>query len=184
MSNYAVTTRYATALLEFSEENNTFEKVAVDMEFVFNTFKSSRELKLFMANPIISQNKKSQILQEIFEKHISKGALEFLEFMIKKDRDEIVFDTLKRFLELKNAKMNIVNVTVISALELIDTQKNHLVKQLSDFTKKKVKVTYKVDKKILGGFTAKIGDTVLDASVLHQLDLLRKRLLNQETLFN
>ena len=184
MSNYAVTTRYATALLKFSEENNTFKKVAEDMEFVFNTFKSSRELRLFIVKPIISQDKKTQILQEIFEKHISKSVLEFLEFMIKKGRDEIIFDTLKRFLELKNSKLNIVNITVTSASELVDIQKNHLVEQLSEYTKKKVKVEYKINKSILGGFIAKIGDTVLDASVSHQLDLLRKKLLNQETLFN
>ena len=39
---------------------------------------------------------------------------------------------------------------------------------------KKVIINISVDKNIVGGFIAQVGDTVYDASVIHQLDLLRK----------
>ena len=179
MSNFTVSTRYAKAFLEFSEEKNIFETVSGDVELIFNTFNASRELRLAILNPVISNSKKNDILTALFANKIDGETLNFLQFLIDKNREEVLFDTLKRFLELRDEKLNIANVLVTSPVELSESQKEELKRKLAVYTGKNVKMNYRIDKSILGGFIVKIGDTVLDASVLHQLVLLRKKLLNQ-----
>ena len=44
----------------------------------------------------------------------------------------------------------------------------------------RVEVRVVVDPSVLGGFVATIGDTVVDGSVRHRLDLLKERLVLSE----
>ena len=49
--------------------------------------------------------------------------------------------------------------------------------QLADYTKKRVRIDFSVEENLIGGFVAKVGDTVLDGSVKQQLSNLRKQFL-------
>ncbi len=184
MGNFTIATRYANALLEASEEKNTFDAVAKDMELIFNTFDSSKELRVAISNPILSEEKKNNILREIFGGKVSSDSLEFLFFVVKKGRDEVMFDILKRFMELRDDKMNIVKVLITSAFELNEKQKSEIKSKLTGYLQKDVRMQYKVNPTLIGGFTVRVGDTVLDASVVHQLELLRNKFLKEEFLLN
>ncbi len=184
MGNFTIATRYANALLEASEEKNTFDAVAKDMELIFNTFDSSKELRVAISNPILSEEKKINILREIFGGKVSSDSLEFLFFVVKKGRDEVMFDILKRFMELRDDKMNIVKVLITSAFELNEKQKSEIKSKLTGYLQKDVRMQYKVNPTLIGGFTVRVGDTVLDASVVHQLELLRNKFLKEEFLLN
>ncbi len=184
MGNFTIATRYANALLEASEEKNTFDAVAKDMELIYNTFDSSKELRVAISNPILSEEKKINILREIFGGKVSSDSLEFLFFVVKKGRDEVMFDILKRFMELRDDKMNIVKVLITSAFELNEKQKSEIKSKLTGYLQKDVRMQYKVNPTLIGGFTVRVGDTVLDASVVHQLELLRNKFLKEEFLLN
>ncbi len=184
MGNFTIATRYANALLEASEEKNTFVSVAKDMELIFNTFDASKELRVAISNPILTEEKKIEILHEIFSGKVGKDSLDFLFFIIKKGRNEVLFDILKRFIELKDEKLNIVKVLITSAFELDEKQKAEIKRKLAEYLKKDVRMQYKVNPSLIGGFTVRVGDTVLDASVVHQLELLRDKFLKEEFSLN
>ena len=63
-----------------------------------------------------------------------------------------------------------------SAIPLTDEQQQRLADALGNATKKKVEVRVTVDPDILGGIGGRIGDTVIDGSVRHRLDLLKEKL--------
>lgn len=65
---------------------------------------------------------------------------------------------------------------VRSAVALTAEQEDRLSAALSRIVGQQVDVRVTVDPTVLGGFVATIGDTVVDASVRHRLDLLRERL--------
>ncbi|MBO0732305.1 MAG: F0F1 ATP synthase subunit delta, partial [Acidimicrobiaceae bacterium] len=65
---------------------------------------------------------------------------------------------------------------VVSAVEMDDAQRTELAEVLSRVTGRPTEVRVNVDPSILGGFVATIGDTVVDGSVRHRLDLLKDRL--------
>ncbi len=71
-----------------------------------------------------------------------------------------------------------------SAIEFTPSQRKDLADELERYTRKKVRVRIAVDKAIKGGLVVRIGDTVLDASVRRQLEILRERFLSGGPLTN
>jgi len=59
MSELTVAARYAQALIDIAEEQNSVEVMKDDMELFHHTLKVNSELKEVLANPIISHSKKT-----------------------------------------------------------------------------------------------------------------------------
>ena len=180
MSEYVISTRYANALLAISEEKNTFQEVIADISLVKNTLEGSKELKVLLSNPIINSKTKAIILKEIFSSKVGSGVNNFLQFVVDKGRENLLNDICKRFIALSDEKLNQVNVAVTSAVELNQLQKSEIEKQLTKIINKNVIADYKINNKIIGGFKAKYNDTVIDASIEHQLELLKKVLFQED----
>lgn len=177
MSDFNITSRYANALIELSEEKNVFEKTASDVDLVFNTLFGSKDLRVMLESPIIKSAKKIEILKEIFSSYISKDTINFLTFIVNKNREDLLFEIVRRFVDLKNRKLGLVDINVKSAVEFDEAQKDLMKTQLTEYTKKQVRIDFNVDENLIGGFVAKVGDTVLDGSVKQQLKNLKKQLL-------
>jgi F-type H+-transporting ATPase subunit delta len=64
---------------------------------------------------------------------------------------------------------------VRSAADLDDAERVRLGSALSLVTGRAVEIRVSVDSSLLGGFVATIGDTVVDGSTRHRLDLLKER---------
>ena len=179
MSNYNVSSRYARALIDTATDNNIFNKVTSDVVLVYNSLKDSKELRKVLASPIIKEVKKIEILSEIFQDKISKDTLNFIRFIVSKNRENMLIDIMRRFLDIKNEKLGIIEVDVVSSHELNEEQKSVLKKQLKEKTSKEVLLSYRIDESIIGGFKLKLNDTVIDASVQNQLVQLRKVFLDE-----
>jgi len=70
-------------------------------------------------------------------------------------------------------------VYVKSAAELSAQQTVQLEQRFEAYSKKKVRVDVTLDPKLIGGFIARIGDTMFDGSVKRQLELLRKKFTDE-----
>ncbi len=184
MSVYRISYRYANSLMQLAEEKKIFEKVSEDAELIFNTLNSSKELRSVLKSPVIKFNDKKSLLQKIFEKKISNETASFVSFVVEKNREDILFDIFKEFIALADKKNGIVKARVVSASDLNDQLKQRLISELSRKTNKKVSANYNVDTNLIGGFIVRIEDTVYDASVKHQLNLLRKKFSEEINLSN
>ncbi len=184
MSEFNVSTRYAKALMELATERNTLEYVANDMALVSSTLAASKDLRTFLISPIIELNKKRNALSEIFKDKITNDTLEFIDFVLNKNRERYLMEIASRFVEIREKKMGIVRASVISAVELNDLQKDEFIKVLERYTDSKVKIDFSIDESIFGGFLVRIGDTILDASIVHQLKKLKTQLLKENGNFN
>lgn len=179
MSSYNIATRYANALMELASEKDILNQVANDMQMVFNGIAGSKELRTILKSPVIRPEKKETILNEIFKDKVGDVSNSFIQFIVKKNREDIIYDILKRFKELYNVKINRVEAYIKSSVELTEEQKKQLQSSLEEFTEKEVMPFYSIDESIIGGFVVKINDTVLDSSVKQQLNRLRKKLFEQ-----
>ncbi|PID62669.1 MAG: ATP synthase F1 subunit delta [Ignavibacteriae bacterium] len=184
MSEFVISTRYAKALLDNSEKNNSFGKVNEDVRFIFNTLDNSKELRTFLSNPIIKSSVKLNSLKEIFSSHIGKETMDFLRFLIEKERQSALYGICKRFIDLSNGKLNKAEIEITSAIELSEEQKNTMENKLENMINKKLIASYKIDSNIIGGFKAKYNDTVIDASIKYQLKKLKNKLFKEDYLKN
>ncbi|MGE5400864.1 MAG: ATP synthase F1 subunit delta [Ignavibacteriales bacterium] len=179
MSNLNISSRYASALMQLASEIDTFQQVSADMELVYNTIRDSRELQVVLLSPVIKSEDKSRVLTGIFETRVSTDSLSFLHFVIKKNREHLLFNIIRQFLVLRDQKLGVVNAEVYSVVDLTDDLKEKLSKRLEEYTKKKVRLSFSLKNELLGGFVVKINDTVIDASLSHQLELLKEQFLKE-----
>ena len=174
MPGSKVSNRYAISLLEIALEKNNLDIVYNDIKQLINTFDKSGDLKRVVESPVIKPDIKISILNEIFSRQLNKDALDFVYFIINKRREEILYSAAKRFIELRNEHLGIVELKVTTAFTLNDEEITDLKNKFETILNKKVTLKFTVDINLIGGFIARVGDTVYNASVKHQLGLLKK----------
>jgi len=184
MAEQKVSARYALSLLDSAIKKNQLDVVSDDIEFISSVLKQNPNLVRMLENPVVKTEMKSSILEEIFKNKVNSETMEFILFVVKKKREEILSSILEKFKELRDLKLGFVNVNVLVASEFSDSQRNELQNKLQNVLKKKVRMSYKVDEKILGGFIVQAGDTVFNASIKHQLDLLKKHFVEASPVTN
>ncbi len=166
--------RYATAILEGAGEE--LQTVVQDLGVVKDTIKASRELRLLLKSPIVKNDDKILILKQIFIGRISLKTLESIELLVRKGRSELILDTIEEFERLLDKRNGVVNAEVASAIELDESQKQQVQTRLEKLVGQKIRLQTKVQPDLIGGLTVRIGDTVIDYSIKHQLARLRERL--------
>jgi F-type H+-transporting ATPase subunit delta len=148
-----------------------------DLDLIRGTLASSRELRLLVASPVVKPGKKGDIFSALFGKTIGRETQAFLDLLLEKQREEHLPAIITEFNALCDLRRGIVNVHVISAAEISPAQKNVLQNELGRITGKEIRLSTAVDATLRGGLVVRIGDTVLDASIRRQLEILRERFL-------
>lgn len=184
MSVYRVSYRYANSLMQLAEEKKIYGKIVQDAELVFGALESSKELRVILKSPVIKSTEKTKLVSTIFAKKVSIETEKFLEFVIEKGREDILFEIFKEFINLRDKKEGILRTRIVSAVELTEPVKKKITTKLEKQTEKTVQANYVVNEKIIGGFIAEVGDKVYDASISHQLKLLRKKFSEEISISN
>lgn len=184
MSVYRISYRYANSFFQLAVELNSLKSFAQDAELISSTIDKSKELKALLKNPIVKTSDKKILMEKIFEKKIEVQTLDFIKFVIDKNREDILQEIMLEFLNLRDIKEGILRAKVTSANELTDKIKKDINSKLETRTGKKVYSQYLVNDNLIGGFIVKVEDTVIDASVSRQLELLRKKLKEDISISN
>lgn len=184
MKNVRVARRYAMGLMMLSDEHRVTERTAKDLEMIAAVLQESRELRLLLESPVVASEKKAGVFTTLFGSRVGKETMNFLHLIIDKNREALLPDVIEAFRGLMDEKLGIVPVEVRTAAELTPAQEKHMQERLDLFTGKKARVTIIPDKSIKGGLVIRIGDTVHDASLRRQLELLRSRLVEGGPLLN
>jgi F-type H+-transporting ATPase subunit delta len=179
MANLRIAKRYAKALFEIAEETKKLEKITNDVVFIDSLIRSSRELQLFLKSPIIKEDKKREVLKEIFsDSRVDPVTLKFIMLLVEKKREDILHDIVKVYQQIYDEKMGIVSAEVVTAVEVGERLKKKIEQKILELTgAKKVKASYRVDPSIIGGIVIRVGDTVYDASIRRRIQLLREQLI-------
>ena len=158
-----------------AEEQHQLEKVAEDLTMLRQAVDGSREFVSFLRSPIIAKEKKKTIFTDILRARSSQLTLDFVFLLTDKGREDVLGQIVEQFFLLRDEKLGIVRADVRAATELSAEQHQTIEKRFESITKKKVSISFSLDKLLKGGFIARIGDTVFDGSVRRQLELLRER---------
>ncbi len=168
--------RYAAALLSLADEVKKVDSVGADMQLVSQTITSSRELYLFFSSPVIDRAKKRSVVQSLYEGRVDKLTIGFLYLLVEKGREALTEAIAIEYGRLLDEKMGVVNAELKAPYKLDEKASSHVRSKLESLTGKKVRVSFSLDKGLIGGFQAQIGDTVYDGSVRRQLEILKRQL--------
>lgn len=167
-----VATRYAQALFELAEEENTVSETYKSLKEVKDFITENKSIYDVFRSPFIPKDEKRNLACELFENKIEKYIKNFILILIDKDRITQIKSIFQAYEQMMNDKLNIQKGTVYTAIELDEKQIEELEKKLSAKYNKNVKLENKIDKDILGGVLVRIGNEEIDATVKTRLDEL------------
>jgi F-type H+-transporting ATPase subunit delta len=177
MTHSRASIRYAAALLGIAVERNELDAVANDVASLERTVAGSPDFASFLRSPVINKERKKKALREVLAGRTGGTVAAFCLLLASKAREALLPEILGQFLRLRDERLGIINVAARSATEFSPEQKARLGERIGAVTGKKVRLTVERDPALIGGFTVQYEDTVWDASVRRQLELLRARLV-------
>ncbi len=175
MSQRTVTRRYATALYEEADQAGVLEAVDEDVLMLRRSLESNRKLSRFFESPVIPQEKKDTIVQELLGDRVEGLTVRFLRLLVQKDRETLTKAILDQYQSLRDEHRGIVDAEVTVAHPLSDEDREMLVEALEAKTEKDIRLHLDEDPDLIGGVVIRIGDRVFDGSVRNQLNMLRDR---------
>ncbi|MBQ2611822.1 ATP synthase F1 subunit delta, partial [bacterium] len=111
---------YADALLNLNIDD---KKLIDDISNILDAITNSNDLDSVLNNPVIENNSKFEIINEIFRSKIDDKILEFIKILIEKKRISQLPEIKASLIEKLNSKNNIKLVQITSAIELNDYYK-------------------------------------------------------------
>jgi F-type H+-transporting ATPase subunit delta len=178
MSTLIASRRYASALLSAAEEGNFLDLIVEELQVIKGVLENSRDLVHALRSPLVKGDKKIHILEEIFRDSIGEKMFMFLKLVARKKRAGLLPEIIDEFQILLDEKRGVINVDITSAVPLSDEQVDELVMKLAAFTGKKIRPRMLLNEQFIGGVAIKIGDTIYDGTISHQLQLFRRTLVS------
>lgn len=176
MSTYRIASRYAKSFIDLAIEQGKLDKVVEDMTF-FAEVSKLKDVALLLKSPIINADKKGKVLDAIFTGKVDPLTHSFIEIILRKGREALLADISKEVINQYRVIKGISIVEVVSAEALSAETLESIRKKLieSKLTHGNIQFKTSVDAGLIGGFVISFEDKLYDASVRHQLDLLRKQ---------
>ena len=166
---------YAQAIFELALEKNALESCQQGLEKLTRLMEDESLLAL-LENPKLPFEAKETLLREgLGETHpyISNIAL----LLVSKHEPILIGDIFKQYQILLDAHRGIEHAEVTTALSLDEKDVEMISDRINKIIGRKVALDLQVDSSLIGGFIARIGDTLIDGSVRQSLDSLGKNLL-------
>ena len=172
--------KYAQAVYELAMEKNMLSAVEEELHLVESTIASYEGLSTLIYHPQVLAQVKKETIHKVFGQDINDFVLKFLLLLVDKRRESILPAVIDEYVKMANQARNIMEAEIITALPLAESQHTALVSKLSLATGKQIVLKPQIDRSIIGGIIVKIGDKLIDGSVVRQLATLKKALLNNE----
>jgi F-type H+-transporting ATPase subunit delta len=170
--------RYARALFDVGlKEATSLDLVETELAAFVDLFTQNPALEKVLINPAVPVTRKRAAVTELVLKLGVTSVLgKLLTLLAERDRLILLPDILSSYRERLLDHRHVVRAEVTTATALSTERTQEIEKRLAQVTGKTVLVSARVDESIIGGIVARIGGTVYDASVTHQLEKIRTRL--------
>jgi F-type H+-transporting ATPase subunit delta len=164
---------YSRALFEVAQESGKLDVVREQLGQFADALEGNRDLAVFFFSPYFSTDEKKDGLQKAVE-----GAdgtfVNFLETLLERHRMPAIYRIRAEYERLWDEENKLLPVEVTSAIDLDEATVKSIGDRIGEQTGQRVELTSKVDPEILGGIVLRVGNQILDASIKHRLDQLRK----------
>ena len=169
--------RYAKAIYDVANEENSVNEVYKDMSLIKELYGSSIDFKNLLSNSQINyQDKKRAILSLTGKDNALTEKL--IELLIHNKRITIIGDIAISFIQLYNEQNNIKEATVITASPINKQLESEILSKINISNVKSVNLTNIVEPNIIGGFIIRFDGKEYNASVKQNLNNLKKELTN------
>ena len=168
---------YARAILDAAGSPAKANELRGELLSFAAALRTSNDLRDLYANPGVEAERKVAITRQLAKKmKASDLATKVLEVLVHNHRINDLDDILSALTSYVNAALGVAVAEVRSAKHLTADEIRELAETLSKKVGKKVELDIRTDPELLGGFVARIGSEVWDASVIGKINKFRESL--------
>jgi ATP synthase F1 delta subunit len=149
---------YSRSLFEVASEHGKLDRIKEELGMFADALAENRELSVFFFSPYFSTEEKEDGLARTVV-DADPTLVNFLQVLIENHRLPVIHRVRRQFDVLWDHENRRLPVEVTSAVEQ---------------TGQNVQLESRVDPAILGGIVLRVGNSILDASVRHRLEQLRR----------
>jgi len=173
-----IATRYARALADVLATGGDYRKVLGELEEFVKAYRGSQELREVFASPAVTLPQKVKVLEAVGQRlGESPVTLNFLRVLLANYRMPLLEEAVQAYRKISNDREGLVHVTITSASELSESERESVAERFRQLTGKRVELDFRIDSGLVGGMMAQIGSTVYDGSVRGCLARMREQLM-------
>lgn len=173
MKGEKIAKRYATALFDLCDNDiNKAQEYLVKLEAIAAVFDYT-DIRKVLNSPVVNPSVKAEVLKKLIENNnLDQYLSQFLSEVARAHRVPLIPSIAHSFRKQINEQMGVVEAEVATVVELADEDRNSIQQRLEAIVGKKVRLSSKVERSILGGFIIRIENSIFDMSLKSKLDAL------------
>jgi F-type H+-transporting ATPase subunit delta len=164
---------WARALFEVAEEHDKLDVVREQLGEFADVLSGDQQLQVFFFSPYFATQEKIDGLHKAVT-DADPVLMNTLEALLEKHRMPVIFRIRREYDTLWEKANQLLPVRITSAVELDEGTVRSIGDRIAEQTGQKVELSATVDPDILGGLQVRVGNTILDATIRHRLDQLRR----------
>jgi F-type H+-transporting ATPase subunit delta len=168
---------YARAIIDVAGSADAANKLRGELMPFAAALRTAADLRDLYSNPGIDLDTKLEITRRLASKmKASELAQKVLEVLVRNHRINDLEGILAALAAYVNNMLGVAVAEVRTAKHLTPDEMEELARVLGKKTGKRVELDVRTDPTLLGGFVAKIGSQIYDASVIRKIDRFRESL--------
>ena len=169
---------YGQALYDLAKEEGMEDAVLQQLSALDESFRAEPDFIRLLCAANLSKAERCEIVDKSFRGKVEPCLLNFMKLLTEKGYMRRFSAVCKVCRGLYNADRGILEVKAVSAVAMLDEQKQRLAQKLSNVTGKQIDLRCVVDPSVLGGLRLDYEGKRLDDTVQHRLDSIRALLAN------
>lgn len=181
MNNPRLAGRYAKSLLDLAIEQNQLDAVYEDVKLLKVIVKENPDFVTVLKSPVINSDKKEQVINAILNGKINNITTLFIQLLIRKTRESNLPEIVKAFLDQYNQLKDIHHVKITTAVPMSEASEQVILSKVRSNTSiQNIELETAVEEELIGGFKLEVGGKLVDASILRDLNDVKKQFKSNE----
>lgn len=179
MREPTIARNYAETLVSLAQRAGDLDGWGTTLTEIADSIEGDTRVANFLSSPKVSAKGKVEIITMAFQDRLPRLFVRFLAAVIANRRQDLIPQIATEYAMLVDELQGRVHARVTIASEPSDAMRASIDKQLGTITGKRVVTHFMVKPEILGGVIARVGDTVMDGSLVRRLENLRGQMLGR-----
>lgn len=176
--------RYAKSLIGLAIERNQLESVYNDMLYLQEVCRLSKDFVSLIKSPVINSDKKLTAINAITNGKVGELTTAFNRLLITKGREGVLPEIITAFVEQYKTFKGIHTIKLTTASPVSEELKQQIVSKVKSQTNiQHVDLNTFTNEALIGGFVLEMGGTLVDASILYDLNKIKSQFLNNDFIY-
>ena len=170
--------QFSEAMFHVAAASNSEIDVKDSLSHLSKSIKNLPELRSFLLSKRVTSPDKSKAVNAVFSEKCHSIVIEFIALIEKENIVKLIPLLEKYFNTLLIEKKNVVNVNAEISQEMKEDKKIQFKGMLDKALNKNSELSFNVNPKLLGGIRLRVGNELIDVSIINHLNKLRHEMLD------